>query len=81
MRPKFIIELYKNLKQIQREDTPNEILQVIINDIRKFLRMDEDNYKQTNTILEWNTYSEDTELKIGWKKISVQINILITIEL
>ena len=45
MRLKFIIKLHKNLKQIQREDTLNEILQVMINDLRKFLRMDKDNYE------------------------------------
>ena len=45
MRPKFIIKLHENLKQIQREYTLNETLRVMINDIRKFLRIDEDNYE------------------------------------
>ena len=37
MRPKFIIEMYKELKLIQKEIINNEILRTIINSIRKYL--------------------------------------------
>ena len=37
MRPKFIVEMYKELKSIQKETITNKILRTIINDIRKYL--------------------------------------------
>jgi len=33
--------MYQDLKEIQREDTTNQQLRMIVNDIRKFLRGDE----------------------------------------
>ena len=38
MRPKFIVEIYKELKSIQKETINNEILRIMINDIRKYIR-------------------------------------------
>ena len=53
MRPKFIIDLYKDLKKIQKEITSNEQLRVMINDIRKFIRgiWDEDEYETNQVII------------------------------
>ena len=38
MRPKFIVEMYKELKSIQKETINNKTLRTIINDMRKYLR-------------------------------------------
>ena len=40
---KFIVDLYKELKEIQIELTTNEMLRSMINDIRKYLKGNEDN--------------------------------------
>ena len=53
MRLKFIIEMYKELKSIQKETITNEILWTNINDIRKYLRnvQDINEYETNQTFL------------------------------
>ena len=45
MRPEFIIDMYKELKQIQKEEISNKELHVIINDMRKFLQSEKEDYE------------------------------------
>ena len=49
LRPKFIIEMYKELKEAQIESITNETLWVMVNDIQKYLWGVQDNNEyQTN---------------------------------
>jgi hypothetical protein len=42
LRPKFVIELYKELKKEQAEDMGNYELRAIVHNIRVFMRNDSD---------------------------------------
>ena len=44
-RSEFILALYEYLKKEQIEDVPDSKLRLLIEDIRKFMRDDEDDYE------------------------------------
>ena len=48
LRPKFVIELYKELKKEQAKDIGNHKLRAIIHDIRVFIRNDSDPEYETS---------------------------------
>ena len=43
-RPKFAIDMHNKLKRIQPKSNLNRELKIVINDIRKYLRQNEDNF-------------------------------------
>ena len=51
MRAEFILDLYEDLKKVQIEDAPDSELRLTIEDIRKFMRDEVDDYETNQQII------------------------------
>ena len=50
-RAEFILDLYADLKKVQIEDVPDSELRLMIEDIRKFMRDEVDDYEKNQQII------------------------------
>ena len=51
LRAKFIIDMYQELKRVQPELISNEELRIFVNDIRKYLGQNKEDYETNQRLL------------------------------